>query len=286
MKRNSTKQKWIGWMLFLFTIAFFCLQIGYLIVHDRFQVEYIDNRLFYMINIVCVACLFLANILLLRITKRFKIIGSSIIFLFIAVHVVLLVDSNKQVNNITSVSPDFKHVLSIKKNVESGSAVYYRSYFGILARPKDSLPAEIIGDFKVDWLAKDIAAVTYKTADNSIQQFIATYGDRGDGTSYYYVGAQIHGNWQGDNIKVVSNQEGISVTQANQTELFTWDTIEQFGTLAVVLKKNNEAAWTISLNENFEVDSAASQSNVGNIRLYKATLEENQPITLHYKSSN
>ncbi|GAA0422438.1 hypothetical protein GCM10008934_11020 [Virgibacillus salarius] len=93
----------------------FCLQIGYLIVHDRFQVEYIDNRLFYMINIVCVACLFLANILLLRITKRFKIIGSSIIFLFIAVHVVLLVDSNKQVNNITSVSPDFKHVLSIKK---------------------------------------------------------------------------------------------------------------------------------------------------------------------------
>ncbi|WP_240455723.1 hypothetical protein [Virgibacillus sp. Bac332] len=59
-----------------------------------------------------------------------------------------------------------------------------------------------------------------------------------------------------------------------------------FGTLAVVLKKNNEAAWTISLNENFEVDSAASQSNVGNIRLYKATLEENQPITLHYKSSN
>ncbi|MGX9931575.1 hypothetical protein ACW0KB_10055 [Virgibacillus salarius] len=239
-----------------------------------------------MINIVCVACLFLANILLLRITKRFKIIGSSIIFLFIAVHVVLLVDSNKQVNNITSVSPDFKHVLSIKKNVESGSAVYYRSYFGILARPKDSLPAEIVGDFKVDWLAKDIAAVTYKTADNSIQQFIATYGDRGDGTSYYYVGAQIHGNWQGDNIKVVSNQEGISVTQANQTELFTWDTIEQFGTLAVVLKKNNEAAWTISLNENFEVDSAASQSNVGNIRLYKAILEENQPITLHYKSSN
>ncbi|WP_254901256.1 hypothetical protein [Tuberibacillus sp. Marseille-P3662] len=85
---------------------------------------------------------------------------------------------------------------------------------------------------------------------------------------------------------MISNSEGISVTENHKTELFTWENIKQFGTLAVVLKKNNEAVWTLSLNENFEVHSDASEPTVGNISLYKATIEENQPLTLHYMTSN
>lgn len=205
---------------------------------------------------------------------------------FIIVNAVMLVGSNQEIKNITSVSPDFKHVLSIKENTEIGEAVYYRSYYGFLARPKERLPYETDGNFKVDWLANDVAAVTYKAADNTIQQYIGTYGDRGSGRSYYYVGAEIHGIWQGETLEVVSDTEGISVTENGKTELFDWDNIHQFGTLAVILKKNNEAIWTISLNENFEVHSAASEPTVGSISLYKATMEKNQPITLHYKDSN
>src|SRR5699024_6724787 len=85
---------------------------------------------------------------------------------------------NQKIKNITSVSPDLKHVLSIKENIETGNAIYYISYYGILARPKEKLPYETIGDFKVEWLAHDVAAVTYKTVDNTIQQYIGTYGDR------------------------------------------------------------------------------------------------------------
>ena len=33
----------------------------------------------------------------------------------------------------------------------------------------------------MEWLTNDIAAITYLTVDESIQQFIATYGDRGGG---------------------------------------------------------------------------------------------------------
>lgn len=66
---------------------------------------------------------------------------------------------------------------------------------------------------KVEWLANDVAAVTYKTADHKTQQFIGTYGDRGSGRSYYYVGAEIHGKWEGGNAEVISDQEGITVTQ-------------------------------------------------------------------------
>lgn len=50
--------------------------------------------------------------------------------------------------------------------------------------------------------------------------------------------------------------------------------------------KDDEAVWTISLNENFKVDSAASTPPSGNISLYKATMKENKPITLQFKTSN
>lgn len=99
--------------------------------------------------------------------------------------------------------------------------------------------------------------------------------------SYYYVGAEIHGVWQGDNIKVVTNSEGISVTENNRTERFEWKNIQQFGTLAIVLRKNNEAVWTISLNENFVVHAYSSKPTVGNISIYKASMGKNQPLTLH-----
>lgn len=275
-KRNQV----IGWVLLFFAIGFFCIQIGYLFVHARFQAEYVDNRLFYIINILCVLFLLAAILLLLKRTKKYIIIAASILGIVIISNLVLLFAGNQQINNITSISPDKKHILSIKENMETNEAVYYRSYYGILARPKDVIPQETNGEFKVEWLAKDIAAVTYKAKDHSIQQYIGTYGDRGGG-SYYYVGAEMHGLWQGDSVEVLNNQEGITITENGETELFEWENIHQFGTLAIVLKKNNEAAWTIALNENFEVNSGGIESNAGNISLYKATMEENQPVILH-----
>lgn len=267
-------------MLFLVAIGFFCMQIGYLVLHERFQVEYVDNRLFYIINIVCLVCLTLAILLLLQSTRKFIMIISSISALLIIGHVFLLISSNNEIKNITSISPDWKHVLSIKENMESGEAIYYRSYYGILARPKEVLPEQTIGEYQVEWLAEDVGAVTYKAANNTTQQFIATYGDRGSGISYYYVGAQTHGNWQGDNIKLVSGSEGITVTENGEAEIFQWDDIHQFGTLAIVLKKNGEAAWTIALHENFQVDTGTIEANDGNILLYKATMENAEPIVL------
>lgn len=287
MKQNRDKlTKIIGWILFLIVVGLFCLQMGYILLHSRFQVEFIDNRLFYIINILIVFLLFLAILLLFTVAKGFKLIGTGFVAIFIILNVSFLINSNNEVNNVTSISPNFKHVLGIKENVARREAIFYRSYFGVLARPKEKLPYVTKGEFKVEWLAKDIAAVTYKAANNTTQQFIGTYGDRGGGRSYYYVGAEIHGKWRGRNIEVISNQEGVSITKDNKTELFLWKNIEQFGTLAVVLMKNNEAAWTISLNENFKVDSDAAEPTVGNITLYKATMKKNQPIKLNYVGSN
>lgn len=287
MKENkSNLVKITGWILFFLAVGFFCIQMGYFLVHARYQVEYIDNRLFFIINILCMICLAGSIFLLLKLTKMVQLIVLSVLILFSIVNVNLLVKSKQEVNNITSLSPDWKHVLSIKEDVERGVAVYYRSYFGIMGRPREALPHKTAGDFKVEWLEKDVAAVTYKTDGDTIQQFIGTYGDRGTGTSYYYVGAEIHGQWKAKDYQVESTPEGIFVTEKGKTEMFEWENIIQFGTLAVVLKKNDEAVWTIALNEDFKVHSDPAEPTTGNIILYKATMKNNQLITLEYKTVN
>lgn len=283
MRRKNKYIKMVGWILLLIAIGFFCLQMGYFYVHTRFQVAYVDNRIFYIINMVCVICLALALLFLLTPTKKWKMIGTSVLIIFIIVNTVLLVKSNQQIKNIISISPDMKHVFSIKEDIERGEAVYYRSYYYILARPKERLPHETQSTFHVEWLENDVAAATYKATDNSIQQFVGTYGDRGGGSSYYYVGAEIQGKWEGNNAQVISNTEGISVIENGKTESFDWDHIQQFGTLAVVLMDDNEAAWTIALNKNIEINSNGLVSQTGDISLYKATLEKkNKPTVLHF----
>jgi len=76
------------------------------------------------------------------------------------------------------------------------------------------------------------------------------------------------------------------VTENNQTTLFEWDNIEQFGTLVIVLKQDDEAVWTIALDENFVVESSSAEGSKGNITLYRADVENQQPITLHNKTAN
>ncbi|AIF45246.1 hypothetical protein [Virgibacillus sp. SK37] len=281
--KNNKGRKVFGWSLLLIALGFFCLQMGSLFVQARFDASYIDDRLFYILNMIIVICLVLSIWLLLKPAKKITISLTIIFALFVIANGVLLVNRMEDTKNILSVSPNWQHVLSIKQDVQTKEAVYYRSYYGILARPKERLPYEMDGEYQVEWLAKDVAAFTYKATDQSIQQFIATYGDRGSGTSYYYVGGQTHGVWQAKDTKVINDQEGISITHNGETEVFDWDHIEQFGTLAIVLKRNNEATWTIALKENFEVHSDASRETVGNIALYKASLKESEPILLNYQ---
>ncbi|MEH7009446.1 hypothetical protein V7087_01280 [Neobacillus niacini] len=135
------------------------------------------------------------------------------------------------------------------------------------------------------WLEKDIAAVTYIATDNKIHQYIGTYGDRNGGSSYSYVGPSIHGQWEGDNVRVTSASEGITIDNNGEIESYDWESIVQFGTIAIILMKKNEAQWSIALNENFKSNSNDPIPPSGEITIYKATMNDNEPITLEYESS-
>jgi len=281
MKQNKWKPC-IGWIFFIAAFGFFCFQIGYFFLHARYQVEYVDNRLFYVINALCIGFLTFALLLLLTRSKKWNliIVGAAAVFIFI--HMISLIQTNQQVKNITSISPDFQHVFAVKKDMDSGNGVFYRSHFDILGRQKERLPDEIGNTYTVKWLANDVAVFTYKGKNNHIQQFVGTYGDRGSGVSYYEVGPVIQGKWNKGNVQVISNKDGITVVENNATELFGWDQVKQFGTLAVVLMCGNEAEWTISLNEDFKVRPETLDAPTGTISLYKATLKKQKPIVLHY----
>lgn len=279
------KSKISGWIFFILAFGFFCVQMGYLLLQAKFQIEYADNRLFYVINIVVVIFLTLSFLLLLTINNNWKLLGATFVIIFVALNFALLVISDGKIKNVVDISPNFRHVFSLKIDQNSGKAVYYRTYFGIFGRSKATLPYATTDSLKVKWLANDVAAVTYKADDQTIHQYIATYGDRGSGNSYYNVGPQLQGTWSGNNAKVICKQTGITITHNGMSKTYDWKDIVQFGTLAIVLVENNQAQWTIALDENFKVNSATTTPQTGDIILYEATMKENKLTVLHLQAS-
>ncbi|AUJ26479.1 hypothetical protein [Virgibacillus dokdonensis] len=279
---KQSKLRIAGWLLFLLAGLIFCGQIVFLFLPTIYpQVEYTDNRLFYFFNISFAVFLSLALLFLLGLSKMWRLFVVVCLGLFAIVNTWMLVSTNQQVRNIISISPNFKEVLVIKKQTNTQTATYYRSRFGILAMPHQTLPEDLKSSPKIKWLANDIAAVTYKTSDDNLQQFIATYGDRGDGTSYYEVGAVTSGEWRGDGVEVINHPEGITVITNGTSETFSWEETIQYGTLAIVLMKENQAVWTIALDKNFDAEAINDgRQQTGNIMLYKATMSDIKPIVL------
>lgn len=286
MKQISKNRKIAGWLFLLMAIGLFCIQMAYFVLRVKYDVEYADNRIFYLLNILIVIFMGLFLCLLLSVTKKWKVIITSIIVMIVVLQGGLLVSHNSKIKHVVSISPDFRHVNVIKENRVLGRATYYRTYFGIFARPKEELPYNTKGAFKVKWLEKDIAAVTYLTPDGELHQYIGTYGDRNGGYSYSYVGPSIQGKWGWENVRVISAPEGITIDYNGEMESYGWENIVQFGTIAVVLMQNNQAKWTIALNENFKSNSNEPAPPTGEISLYKVTMDENEPIKLEFLTTN
>ncbi|WP_099352933.1 hypothetical protein [Fredinandcohnia onubensis] len=272
----KNRKKLIGWISFVMAIGLFCLQMSYFYLHANFFVEYSDNRLFYVLNIAIAILLGLSMIVLFNIKKMGKFISLSILLLFILTNTTLLF--KHPILQIVSVSPDLKNIFVVKEI--KGEAKYYRTYYGIFARQKETLPYQLKGEYKINWLTNDVAAMTYKAMDGSLHQYIGTYGDRGSGNFYYYVGSALHGDWRGSNSSISTQTEGITVEHGGRKETFNWDQIVQFGTLAVVLVKDHEAKWTIALNDDFGMDLNSGIGVAGTISLFQTSMEDKEILIL------
>ena len=105
-----------GFLYFAIAVCLFIWQITYLIIRKTYQVEYVYNQIYYMINIVIVIFLGLALWLFFSFTKKQMMIGISVILLFTLLHIILIVYDQTKVNIIRSLSPDSTHTLLMKEN--------------------------------------------------------------------------------------------------------------------------------------------------------------------------
>ena len=274
-------KKIVGVLCLAIAVCLFFWQIFYLFIRRIYQMEYVYNQLFYIINSIIAIFLGLALWLIYRFSKKQIITGISIITLLIFIQTIFVFYDQSKVNTIRSQSPHSKNTLLIKENIQTGETHYYRVYYQLFGRKMEILPYRTKGQFTVKWLADDVVAVTYKAEDDSIHQYIGTYGYRGD-PNYINVGPNLSGKWESESGNILVNPEGIYITVDGDSNHYDWDDIVQFGTLAIVLVKKNQANWTISLDKDFNDQSDNFLSKSGHITLYKADFNDHEPIRLQY----
>ena len=119
----------------------------------------------------------------------------------------LLTDDGQR--EILSFSPGFpSDCMVLKIQEDNGSARLYRQAADLLSARRKLFPLPFAGEVKTQWLEKDVCAVTYESEeDGGVHQYVATYGDRSDGTAITMcpMPSQAHGWGEGGYMLDVRN---------------------------------------------------------------------------------
>ena len=143
-------------------------------------------------------------------------IGAGVLLLFLVLGIYASMKPYA-LRTIASVSPDHRHMAVLKYEKETGRVLTYQNQKLWFARRSDQFPYTAEEDIKMQWLAEDVCAVTYKSPDDrQVHQYVLTYGDRGDGITTYYVYNVVQGGWsaEGKNTagwELKTGPEGITV---------------------------------------------------------------------------
>ena len=284
----------ISCIVFAFT---FLLQIGYLFVLKPRSYEYISDILFYIINEIIIITLGLIFLTLVNIKKNFikNIITYVFLIILTIINITFMINNGFENKWIVEFSKDFSSELVLKKNNQTGEITYYKNTKVLFAKDKEVFSNEVEGPIKTQWLTNDICSITYKDKEGTLNEFVATYGDRGNGISYYYVTNAIVGEWQvfsqyGEETKVIVDSKGITIKKDGKEELFSYKDCKQYGTTAIVLYKNNIPCYVIALNEDCKLDEETDiLENGGTITLVEVSIARTKTDILqciNYKGEN
>ena len=284
----------ISCILFALT---FLLQIGYLFVLKPHSYEYISDILFYIINEIIIITLGLIFLTLVNIKKNFikNIITYVFLIILTIINITFMINNGFENKWIVEFSKDFSSELVLKKNNQTGEITYYKNTKVLFAKDKEVFSNEVEGPIKTQWLTNDICSITYKDKEGTLNEFVATYGDRGNGISYYYVTNAIVGEWQvfsqyGEETKVIVDSKGITIKKDGKEELFSYEDCKQYGTTVIVLYKNNIPCYVIALNEDCKLDEETDiLENGGTITLVEVSIARTKTDILqciNYKGEN
>ncbi len=282
----------ISIIIFVFALI---LQIVYLIIFKRHNYEYVIDALEYIINQIMILSATSSIILLLK-KKKINIIIYFMAVIFTIANIAFLCNNGLKNKSVVSFSKDFSNELILKINNDTGSIKLYRNAkLFIFAKENEQFDYELKGRIKKQWIENDICGITYKDKNNKLREFVVTYGDRGDGVSYYYVANALLGNWQvftrnGKPTQMLVDSNGIKITKDGKSEIFEYNECKQYGTIALVLYKNEVPRYVIGLDKNCEIDN---KTNIikkdGTITLAEISMDKTKLESLYcmtYKNAN
>lgn len=271
------------------------LQAIYLIILKRHNYEYVIDALEYIINQIIILSAVSSIVLLLK-KKKINIIIFCMTVIFTIVNIAFMCNNGLKNKSVISFSKDFSNELIIKINNETGLIKLYRdTKLIIFAKEKEQLDYELTGKIKKQWIENDICGITYQDKNNKLRAVVVTYGDRGDGISYYYVANALLGNWQvfttnGKPTQMLVDSKGIKITKDGKSEFFEYDKCKQYGTIALVLYKNEVPKYVIGLDKNCEIDNATNIiKKDGTITLAEISMDKTKLESLYcmtYKDAN
>ncbi len=181
-------------------------------------------------------------------------------------------------------SPDGKHLLILEEQAGDGTVTVCRGVRGLWKRRKEQLPFTVDEGMKIQWLESDVCAVTYQSPDQEIHQYLATYGDRGDGISYLDPLVAVMGHWTVEGTNQAGWQltvEGGTVTLANGGEQweFTASDCVRFGTTAVALCEEGFPVWSLVLNEDCRINYNDLVARGGTLTLCPVSMDKTAALT-------
>lgn len=259
--------------------------IYYLIVKPKGYV-FIFNDLFYYFLSAGIAFLLITMALLVNTNQNIRVRLMKIgVILGILLAIFLPDLKNSSIKETVQFSPNKKSALVLKENTKTNEMSLYRQSKGIFAYKSDDFVYSVDSKLKTQWLTNDICAITYKSNDNNIHQYIATYGKRDRGISYLNPIVSINGNWQtkdknSTDISLKVNSEGIFITIGADSYQYQYNDCVPFGTTAIALCNNGIPKWTIALNEDCIIDSDNLIAEGGTITLCEVSMNKTKAVVL------
>lgn len=184
-----------------------------------------------------------------------------------------------------SLSPSLRLAV-FYKNPVTGKTLHLRGFHA------QQFPYTVQGSLKLQWLTGDVCTATYEGEDGRTHQYIATFGDRGSGASYYYVSSALVGVWEpmgpntaGWRLEATDGSDGhITLENGSYHYEYEYSDCVQAGTLALALCRGGLPEWTVALGQDFEFQNADSGgvAGGGSIVVCRVSMEKTAPLTMSY----
>ena len=274
----------VGGILLVLGILCLGVQIWYILNRDGYQIEYMARWMFFAVNgaahLFLMACGLCMKKLRPFFLKPAVVLGAVLLFAGNGAAGLLTDDGQRE---ILSFSPGFpSDCMVLKIQEDNGSARLYRQAAGPFVRQAETFPFTVAGEVKTQWLEKDVCAVTYESEeDGGVHQYVATYGDRSDGTAYYYVSNAIAGTWVGEGGYMLDVRNGqMELETPRGVEIYEYDAYMQYGTLSLVFPKNGPE-WTLVLNADCILEGGENTvEDGGTLTLCRVSMKKTTPVVL------